>query len=39
LHWSLAAATKQQYEPLVALGLGGLDKSGGAEITFKDRRG
>ncbi|KXU35958.1 2-hydroxy-3-oxopropionate reductase [Cephaloticoccus primus] len=35
----LASATKQQYERLVALGLGGLDKSGVAEITFKDRRG
>jgi len=33
----LASATKQQYERLVALGLGGLDKSGVAEITFKGR--
>jgi 3-hydroxyisobutyrate dehydrogenase len=34
----LAAATKQQYERLVALGHGGLDKSGIAELTFKERR-
>jgi 3-hydroxyisobutyrate dehydrogenase len=34
----LAAATKQQYERMVALGHGGLDKSGIAELTFKDRR-
>ena len=33
----LAAATKQQYDKLVALGLGSLDKSGVAEITFKGR--
>jgi len=33
----LASASKQQYERLVALGLGGLDKSGVAEITFKGR--
>jgi len=33
----LASATKQQYERLVALGLGGLDKSGVAELTFKGR--
>jgi len=33
----LGSATKQQYERLVALGLGGLDKSGVAEITFKGR--
>lgn len=39
LHLPLAAATKQQYERMVALGLGGLDKSGVAELTFKDRRG
>jgi 3-hydroxyisobutyrate dehydrogenase len=35
----LAAATKLQYERMVALGLGALDKSGLAELTFKDRRG
>ena len=34
----LAAATKQQYEQMVALGLGHLDKSGIAELTFKGRR-
>jgi 3-hydroxyisobutyrate dehydrogenase len=34
----LAAATKQQYERMVALGHGALDKSGIAELTFKDRR-
>ena len=33
----LAAATKQQFEKLVALGLGGLDKSGVAELTFRGR--
>ncbi len=35
----LAAATKLQYERLVAIGQGHLDKSGIAELTFKDRRG
>lgn len=33
----LAAATKLQYDRMVALGLGGLDKSGIAELTFKGR--
>lgn len=33
----LAAATKLQYERMVALGLGDLDKSGIAELTFKGR--
>ena len=33
----LAAATKAQYERLVALGLGNLDKSGIAELTFPGR--
>ena len=37
LHLPLAGATKQQFERLVALGLGGLDKSGVAELTFKGR--
>ena len=37
LNLPLAAATKQQYERLVALGLGELDKSGVAELTFKGR--
>lgn len=35
----LAAATKLQFEKLVALGLGQLDKSAVAELTFKDRHG
>ncbi len=35
----LATATKAQYDRLVALGLGGLDKSGVAELTFKGRLG
>ena len=33
----LAAATKQQFDKMVALGLGQLDKSGVAELTFKGR--
>jgi 3-hydroxyisobutyrate dehydrogenase len=33
----LASATKQQYDKLVRLGLGGLDKSGVAELTFPGR--
>jgi len=37
LHLPLAAATKLQYDRLVALGLGDLDKSGVAELTFKGR--
>jgi 3-hydroxyisobutyrate dehydrogenase len=39
LHLPLAAATKQQFERMVAVGLGELDKSGIAELTFKGRRG
>lgn len=35
----LAAATASQYDRMVQLGLGELDKSGIAELTFKDRRG
>lgn len=35
----LAAATRLQYDRMVALGLGELDKSGIAELTFKERRG
>ena len=35
----VAAATRLQFEAMVALGLGGLDKSGVAELTFRDRRG
>jgi 3-hydroxyisobutyrate dehydrogenase len=34
----LAEATKAQYDTLVAAGLGELDKSGIAELTFKSRR-
>jgi 3-hydroxyisobutyrate dehydrogenase len=33
----LAVATKAQYDKMVSLGLGGLDKSGIAELTFKNR--
>jgi len=33
----LAHATKEQYERMIAEGLGELDKSGIAELTFKDR--
>jgi len=35
----LAAATKAQYDRLVSLGLGELDKSGIAELTFPGRKG
>ena len=35
----LAAATKAQFDRMVELGLGDLDKSGVAELTFKDRKG
>ncbi|MBL9131460.1 MAG: NAD(P)-dependent oxidoreductase [Verrucomicrobiaceae bacterium] len=37
LNLPLNAATKAQYDKMVALGLGGLDKSGIAELTFKGR--
>src|SRR6201993_1770737 len=33
----LARATKEQYDRMAAAGLGELDKSGIAELTFKDR--
>jgi len=33
----LARATKEQYDRMVASGLGGLDKSGIAELTFPNR--
>jgi 3-hydroxyisobutyrate dehydrogenase len=33
----VARATKQQYDSMVAEGLGELDKSGVAELTFKNR--
>jgi 3-hydroxyisobutyrate dehydrogenase len=39
LHLPLATATKAQYERMVALGLGQLDKSGIAELTFRGRHG
>ncbi len=39
LNLPLASATKQQFERMVVLGLGELDKSGIAELTFKGRRG
>ncbi len=35
----LAAATKTQFDRMVALNLGALDKSGVAELTFKGRHG
>ena len=35
----LAGATQAQFDRMVALGLGGLDKSGVAELTFKGRHG
>jgi 3-hydroxyisobutyrate dehydrogenase len=35
----VAAATKLQFDRMVSLGLGGLDKSGVAELTFKGRHG
>jgi len=38
LNLPLAAATKLQYERMIALGLGELDKSGIAELTFKGRK-
>jgi 3-hydroxyisobutyrate dehydrogenase len=37
LRLPLARATKEQYDRMVAAGLGGLDKSGIAELTFKGR--
>ncbi|MDB6021446.1 MAG: glxR 1 [Pedosphaera sp.] len=39
LNLPLATATKKQYDKMVAEGLGELDKSGIAELTFKGRRG
>ena len=39
LRLPLTAATKKQYDRMVAEGLGELDKSGIAELTFKGRRG
>jgi 3-hydroxyisobutyrate dehydrogenase len=37
LNLPLATATKKQYDRMAAEGLGELDKSGIAELTFKDR--
>ena len=37
LNLPLANATKAQFDQMVKLGLGGLDKSGVAELTFKGR--
>lgn len=39
LNLPLAAATKKQYERMMAAGLGELDKSGIAELTFRGRHG
>jgi 3-hydroxyisobutyrate dehydrogenase len=39
LRLPLAEATKAQFDRMVTLGLGGLDKSGVAELTFKGRHG
>ena len=38
LNLPLAQATRQQYDRMIAEGLGELDKSGIAELTFKGRR-
>jgi 3-hydroxyisobutyrate dehydrogenase len=38
LNLPLSAATKLQFERMVALDIGQLDKSGVAELTFKGRR-
>jgi 3-hydroxyisobutyrate dehydrogenase len=38
LNLPLATATKKQYDKMIAEGLGELDKSGIAELTFKGRR-
>jgi 3-hydroxyisobutyrate dehydrogenase len=39
LNLPLAAATKKQYDRMIKAGLGELDKSGIAELTFKNRKG
>jgi 3-hydroxyisobutyrate dehydrogenase len=39
LNLPLAQATKKQYDRMVKAGLGELDKSGIAELTFKGRKG
>ena len=38
LNLPLATATKAQFDRMLELGLGDLDKSGVAELTFKDRQ-
>lgn len=37
LHLPLATATKRQYDRMIKYGLGELDKSGVAELTFRER--
>jgi 3-hydroxyisobutyrate dehydrogenase len=39
LNLPIAAATKKQYDRMIQLGLGELDKSGIAELAFKGRKG
>ena len=39
LNLPIAAATKKQYDRMIKAGLGELDKSGVAELTFKGRKG
>jgi 3-hydroxyisobutyrate dehydrogenase len=39
LNLPLAIATKKQYDRMIQIGLGELDKSGVAELTFKGRQG
>ena len=39
LNLPIAAATRKQYERMIQIGLGELDKSGVAELTFKGRKG
>ena len=39
LNLPLTTATKRQYDRMVKDGLGDLDKSGVAELTFKGRKG
>jgi 3-hydroxyisobutyrate dehydrogenase len=39
LNLPLAIATKKQYDRMIKIGLGELDKSGVAELTFKGRQG
>jgi len=39
LNLPLLAASKQQYDRMIELGLGEIDKSGISELTFRSRRG